>query len=434
MKRSITTIALFALLVPALLPAQVRPDVLAAPDRDTAALNYRERLSKARAYAPQITLWSPNADRFDYSDLTPVFVSVDRNAYVAVFEVGTDGRVRVIHPRTPRENMLVQAGTMQRVLAGAGFYPDIPGSRVIPYVFALASVEPFDLSEFGQGSRWRYQYAAGAGSRSPEYAIRHVASMIFGQDDIFVSAEYLYFATRAQVRQVNALRALDSCGGLGWERLSYADIGSDFFFRNFFIPMWELYVPFSSFYNSVGFIRPDCGRARYQTFATNFPTLPTPAAPTPSTPVQPPAGGVDPQAPGEHTPAPRDKRDRRKAENSEDERNPGLARVAGISPINTTTTAAPEPLRERRDYVQQRREEQARESLERRERWARESGPRTIRERASDDRPSSATSSPASSAPAPAAPAPAPAPRPEPREASGGGAEKPTGVREKDPR
>jgi hypothetical protein len=51
MKRSITTIALFALLVPALLPAQVRPDVLAAPDRDTAALNYRERLSKARAYA-----------------------------------------------------------------------------------------------------------------------------------------------------------------------------------------------------------------------------------------------------------------------------------------------------------------------------------------------------------------------------------------------
>lgn len=353
-RHAITWKFLAATLVPAALVAQrQRPDVLAPQTRDTAALRFRAE--RVRAGLPELTLWAPPSDRFDRMDYAHVFFSVDRDAYVAVFEVGTDGRIRVIYPRSPRENLLVRAGAPQRVLAGAGFYPDGPGARQVPYVFAVASFRPFDLSEFGNGRRWQYQLASvGHQTKSPELTIRRVAELLFGESDAEIAADYLYFATGAQVRRASALRALDRCNGSAWDGVSFSDIGTDYFFSNYFVPLWELYVPFGGWSSS--FVGSYNGCAQRSLHARRTLAWANGAPATPATPTEPAAepGVPGTRVDGESGPRgqepERQTGPRRSKVDGDEGKGSVNGRVAPAAPVMAEDMGiAPEPLRVRND-------------------------------------------------------------------------------------
>lgn len=416
-----------AVLVPASLAAQrSRPDVIAPQIRDTAATRFRaERIATD---VPELTLWSPSSTRFDQSDFATVFFSVDRDAYVAAFEVGTDGRVRVIYPRSPRDPLKVRGGGMQRVLAGSGFYPEGMGNQQVPYVFVLASFKPLNLAAFGTGKRWQYQLASSR-SRSPELTISKISEMMFDEPDADVAADYLYFATRAQTRRALALMALDGCGGSGWNGLSFSDIGTDFFFRNYFIPMWDLYQPFG-FFSSIGyasrsslrcsrtFRRPQYATSTPGTFSPGTALAPGDSAAAP-TPYRPPTRVDSVSGPKGAEPTRGPRREKADAEPR------AVAERLDIAPpiiMADKYGIAPEPLSERRDkqFTRQRstmeRAERTERVVEARRAAMRGDDRPTRRETHSASSPSETSrgsSSPtASSAPAASAPSPAPAPAP----------------------
>jgi len=77
-----------------------------------------------------------------------VYYRTSEDAHVAIFHVDTDGTVRLVFPRSPRENHRVLGGRDYRVLfpeTSYWFVDDYPG---IGYYFVLASPEPLDLSDF----------------------------------------------------------------------------------------------------------------------------------------------------------------------------------------------------------------------------------------------------------------------------------------------
>lgn len=77
-----------------------------------------------------------------------VYYRVSEDASVAIFHIDTDGTVRLVFPRSPRENHLVVGGRDYRVLfpeTSYWFVDDDPG---MGYFFVVASPEPLDLSSF----------------------------------------------------------------------------------------------------------------------------------------------------------------------------------------------------------------------------------------------------------------------------------------------
>lgn len=417
-----TGLLLAAIAMPSALIAQrSRPDVIAPQVRDTAFSRVRaERMSHD---VPELNLWSPPYDRFDRSDFAQVFFSVDRDAYVALFEVGTDGRVRVIYPRAPKDQRMTAGGEVYRAMAGGGFYPDSPFARLVPYVFAIASFEPLDLREFGYGSRWRYQLAAGGTrARNPEYTITSIAGVVLGSPDAPYAADYLYFATRAQVQRAYALRALDACYGLGWNSdISFADLGSDAFFRHYFIPMWDLYQPFGGFTMGIGMPSARCGR-QYTHYAATT-TRPyggtrgaSPGAPTPDVPRTDSASGPRGVEP-ERRSSPR--RGKLPMDTVDDARVGAVAPPVPVRAENVGIGA--EPLRERQDreFQRERAAAERREIMAERRRAASDEGferPSRPERSAPEPREPRAAEEPRPSAPpAAASPSPTPNERPAPR-------------------
>lgn len=77
-----------------------------------------------------------------------VYYRVSEDASVAIFHINTDGTVRLVFPRSPRENQLVVGGRDYRVLfpeTSYWFVDEYPG---MGYFFIVASPEPLDLSGF----------------------------------------------------------------------------------------------------------------------------------------------------------------------------------------------------------------------------------------------------------------------------------------------
>ena len=54
-------------------------------------------------YRPRVELWTNRGDAAVYTrgERVRVFFKLDRDAFVTVFRVDTDGRVRVLFPREP---------------------------------------------------------------------------------------------------------------------------------------------------------------------------------------------------------------------------------------------------------------------------------------------------------------------------------------------
>jgi len=104
---------------------------------------------------PGIRVWTSSGDLFHRGDRVRVYFRTERDAYVTVFRVDTDGRVRVLFPRLPDDDNWAAGGTTYQLSAydrGLAFMvDDYPG---VGYVFGVASNEPFDYHEMVAADGW----------------------------------------------------------------------------------------------------------------------------------------------------------------------------------------------------------------------------------------------------------------------------------------
>ncbi len=96
-----------------------------------------------------------------------VWFGTAQNAYVAVFRVDTDGRVRMLFPERPWHNNYVQAGRMVEVKhrgcdqTNCAFVVD--DYRGQGYIFAIANTSQFDFDAYANGDYWNYNAFAHRG-------------------------------------------------------------------------------------------------------------------------------------------------------------------------------------------------------------------------------------------------------------------------------
>ncbi len=106
-------------------------------------------------YGPGVRVWISGGDLHERNDRIRVYYRTERGAFVTVFRVDTDGRVRVLFPRRPDDDNWAEGGATYSVSnwdRGVAFVvDDYPG---VGYVFAAASSEPFDYRVIEDYGRW----------------------------------------------------------------------------------------------------------------------------------------------------------------------------------------------------------------------------------------------------------------------------------------
>jgi hypothetical protein len=119
---------------------------------------------------PRVEVWTNRGDDpYHTGQRARVFFHADRDAYVTIFRVDTDGRVRVLFPREPWEDGFV-SGDRDLEIQGRyddGFdIDDYPG---VGYVFAVAASDPFDYDPIMIGDHWDYRAIADGRVRGDPY-------------------------------------------------------------------------------------------------------------------------------------------------------------------------------------------------------------------------------------------------------------------------
>jgi hypothetical protein len=123
-------------------------------------------------YRPQIELWTNRGDAAVYTrgDRVRVYFKLDRDAFVTIFRVDTDGRVRVLFPREPWEDNFARGGrefeVEGRSADDAFSIDDYPG---VGYLFAIASADAFTYDAIESGDHWDYRSIADGRVRGDPY-------------------------------------------------------------------------------------------------------------------------------------------------------------------------------------------------------------------------------------------------------------------------
>jgi hypothetical protein len=121
---------------------------------------------------PQIELWTNRGDAAVYTrgDRVRVYFKLDRDAFVTVFRVDTDGRVRVLFPREPWDDNFARGGrefeVEGRSADDAFSIDDYPG---VGYLFAVASADAFVYDAIESGDHWDYRAIADGRVRGDPY-------------------------------------------------------------------------------------------------------------------------------------------------------------------------------------------------------------------------------------------------------------------------
>jgi hypothetical protein len=106
-------------------------------------------------YTPGIRIWTNGSDLHHRGDRVRLYYRTERDAYVMIFRVDTDGRVQLLFPRNPDEENYGSAGATYSVASydrsSAFQVDDDPG---VGYIFAVASVDPFDYREIAGDGGW----------------------------------------------------------------------------------------------------------------------------------------------------------------------------------------------------------------------------------------------------------------------------------------
>lgn len=122
---------------------------------------------------PKVEVWTNRGeDPYAAGQAVQVLFQTDRDAYVTVLRVDTDGRVRVLFPRQPWEDNFARGGRVYQIqgtASSAGFRADdYPGEG---YLFAVASADPFTYDPIESDQRWNYDMIADGGRiRGDPYA------------------------------------------------------------------------------------------------------------------------------------------------------------------------------------------------------------------------------------------------------------------------
>ena len=124
-------------------------------------------------YRPRIELSTDKGDAAVYTrgDRVRLYFRLDQDAFVTIFRVDTDGRVRVLFPREPFEDNFARGGREfevdgQQLRNEAFTIDDYPG---VGYLFAVASADPFVYDGVESGDHWDYRVIADGRVRGDPY-------------------------------------------------------------------------------------------------------------------------------------------------------------------------------------------------------------------------------------------------------------------------
>ncbi len=131
----------------------------------------------------KIELWTNRGDAAVYTrgERVRLYFRIDQDAYVTIFRVDTDGRVRVLFPRDPWEDNFARGGrdleVDGRALGSDAFtIDDYPG---VGYLFAVTSADPFVYDQIESGDHWDYRVIAdGRVKGDPYVAMTDLAQRI----------------------------------------------------------------------------------------------------------------------------------------------------------------------------------------------------------------------------------------------------------------
>jgi hypothetical protein len=121
----------------------------------------------------QIALWTDRDDVYHRGEGARVYLQLDQPAFVTVFRVDTDGRVRVLFPREPWSDPYVRDDRQSVELPGnrggrSFIVDDYPG---VGYLFAIASPQPFDYDPIARGDYWDYRLIDGGRIQRDPYVV-----------------------------------------------------------------------------------------------------------------------------------------------------------------------------------------------------------------------------------------------------------------------
>src|SRR5467141_250421 len=124
-------------------------------------------------YRPKVELWTNRGDAAVYTrgERVRLYFRLDQDAYITIFRVDTDGRIRVLFPRDPWEDNFAHGGRDLEVdgsaLASEAFtIDDYPG---VGYLFAVASADPLVYDQIESGQHWDYRVIADGRVRGDPY-------------------------------------------------------------------------------------------------------------------------------------------------------------------------------------------------------------------------------------------------------------------------
>jgi hypothetical protein len=144
---------------------------------------------------PRVNVWVNNEDAYQRGDNARVYFKSDRDAYVTILRIDTDGRVRVLFPIDPWEDNWARAGRTFEVLGRdedeAFRVDDYPG---VGYIFAIASTDEFNYDDVVRNEHWDYRNISDGRVRGDPYvAVSDIAETIAreGNYDYDVSEYYV---------------------------------------------------------------------------------------------------------------------------------------------------------------------------------------------------------------------------------------------------
>ncbi len=108
-------------------------------------------VTRAMAQQPELTarIWTDRSEDaiLHRGERLRLYYRTAADAYVAIFQIDTNGTVRLVYPRSPEENHYVRGGRDYRLLFPSATWWYVQDDPGVGYFFVVASPEPFDFND-----------------------------------------------------------------------------------------------------------------------------------------------------------------------------------------------------------------------------------------------------------------------------------------------
>jgi hypothetical protein len=126
-----------------------------------------------------------------------LYYRASRSAHVAIFQIDTNGTVRMVFPRSPDENHFVRGGVDYRLLFARSSFWQVDEDPGVGYFFLVASPEPFDFTSFRYSRLdrgWDVSLVAREVYRDPYVAMdEYVAALIPDWQDVPYALDFVTY-------------------------------------------------------------------------------------------------------------------------------------------------------------------------------------------------------------------------------------------------